>query len=123
MLHNEGIPSMGEVLGPILEICSDGRVRDIGTLTDEVADWFKMTLKQRREATQQNNGPKIKNRTSRAVRHLCHAELLKRAGRGRIEITEAGREQVEAGNVSSMRLSSLREIPAYAKWERTFKSR
>ena len=123
MLHDDGMPGMGEVLGPILEICADGNVHDNSTLTYEVAEWFKLTPEQRRETTQEDNGPKISNRTSRAVSHLCHAELLKRPTRGRVEITEAGTERVEAGNASDIRLRDLKKIPAYAKWEHTFKSR
>ena len=123
MLHENRMPSMEEAMGPILEMCADGRVRDNNGLTREVADLFKLTQKQRRENTHENNQQRIKDRTKWAVVHLCHAKLLTRPVRGQIKITKAGTKQAEAGNASGIRLRDLKKISAYAEWEHTFKSR
>ena len=122
-MEEKGMPSMEDAMGPILKICADGRVRDNSGLTNEVADWFKLTPKQRRETTGEGNQLRIKDRTKWAVVHLCRAKLLKRPARGQIEITKAGTERAKEDGMSGVRLRGLKKIPAYAEWERTFESR
>ena len=117
MLHDDGMPGMYEVMYPILEICSDGRVRSGDGLTGEVADWFDLTPEQRLVPTRGGNQLRIKDRTLWAATHLCRAGLLHRPRRGTIGITGAGAKLVEDGGVQSIASRDLMAIPSYAMWK------
>lgn len=117
MLHDDGMPGMYEVMYPILEICSDGRVRNGDVLTHEVAEWFELTPEQRLVATRGGNQLQIKDRTLWAVTHLCRAELLYRPRRGMAGITEAGARLVKDDSVLSIESRDLMAIPSYAMWK------
>lgn len=117
MLRDDGMPGMYEVMYPILEICSDGRIRNGDALTRGVADWFELTPEQRLVTTRGGNQLQIKDRTLWAVTHLCRAELLYKPRRGMISITEAGAELVKDGDVLSITAHHLMTIPAYARWK------
>ena len=117
MLHDDGMPGMYEVMYPILEICSDGRIRNGDVLTHEVADWFELTPEQRFMTTRGGNQLQIKDRTLWAVTHLCRAELLYKPRRGMISITAEGTKLVKDDDVLSITSRYLMTIPSYAMWK------
>lgn len=117
MLRDDGMPGMYEVMYPILEICSDGRIRNGDVLTHEVADWFELTPEQRLVTTRGGNQLQIKDRTLWAVTHMCRAELLYKPRRGLISITEAGTRLVKDDDVLSITSHHLMTIPSYARWK------
>lgn len=116
MLQKNGMPGMYEVMRPILKVCSDGHDHKLGTLTNEIADWFNLTAEQRLRLTRNNNEKQIYNRTRFAVRHLKRAELLCKSPVG-LRTTKTGRKWIEGNNASCITSDDLMTIPSYKNWK------
>ena len=117
------VPTMDDFMRPILEYanqCSGSfRLREI---TDAMADYFNLSAEARAELTEGGNIDRVYDRTSWSISHLKHAEFLRQTGRGRYEITDAGRKEVLSSNAISTAYL-MQNVPAYQRWKQSRTSR
>ena len=111
------VPTMDDFMRPILEYASKRSYSfALREITDAMADHFNLSSKARNQLTAGGNIDRVYDRTSWSISHLKHAEFLRRVGRGRYEITDAGRRAVK----SSSRIGVpylMQNVPAYQRWK------
>ena len=114
------IPTMGDAMYPLLELCSGRGSMTLEELRDGMSEWLGLSDAQRQEPTKGGNETKIYCKTRWAARHLYKAELLHRdtGGRTRYTITPKGEGAVKDPGISRLTRADLRTMsPAYRKWE------
>ena len=121
-LHKCGkIPTMDDMMYPLLEMCSDGRARTFGELVGEMSDWLGLSADQRRERTRGGGGEAKVRATMRwAVWHLRKAGLVGAHGPGRMryKATQSGEKVVADAGITRLPISYLKEIsPVHRKWK------
>ena len=117
------VPTMDDFMRPILEYANQRsgsfKLREI---TYAMSDHFKLSAEARAELTGGGNIDRVYDRTSWSISHLKHAELLRQVGRGRYEITDAGRKEAKSSNDISVSWL-IRNVPAYQRWKQSRTSR
>ena len=120
-LHKGGkIPTMGDAMYPLLEMCSGRGSMTLEELGDGMSEWLGLSDAQRQELTKGGNETKIYCKTRWAARHLYKAELLHRDtdGRTRYRITPKGEGAVKEPGISRLTRADLKKMSqAYRKWE------
>ena len=114
------IPTMDDLMYPLLEMCSGGRVRTLDELQDEISEWLGISAEQRQERTRGGHETVIGSKTQWAVWHLRKAGLLGADRRGKVlyAATQSGERVVADADVSRLSTSYLKKIsPAYRKWK------
>ena len=117
------VPTMDDFMRPILEYanqCSGSFT--LRQITDAMADYFNLSAKVRVELTGGGNIDRVYDRTSWSISHLKHAEFLRQTGRGRYEITDAGRKEALSSNAISTAYL-MQNVPAYQRWKQSRTSR
>lgn len=84
------IPKWHEFMAPILQVMSDGAVRDRSEITEAAADQVGL-IESDRAVTLTTGQPMYANRVGWAVSHLTKADALSRPERGRYVISAHGR--------------------------------
>ena len=117
-LHKGGaIPTMDDLIYPLLEMCSGGRPKTLDELQVEISDWLGISAEQRRERTKGGHETIIGSKTQWAVWHLRKAELLNKHGKMHYNTTQSGEKVVADASISRLSTSYLKEIsPAYRRW-------
>lgn len=87
-------------------------------ITDAMADHFNLSTEARNELTGGGNIDRVYDRTSWSISHLKHAEFLQQIGRGRYEITDAGRKEAKSSNEISVSYL-MRNVPTYRRWKQS----
>jgi restriction system protein len=109
------IPDYQTVMLPLIETLADGRERTMRELTDLLAVQFDLTDQEREEPLPSGQQSVFTNRVAWAKTHLKYAGLLENPARGRVQISELGRqvlrEKPESINVKLLkRFSSYRDF-------------
>ncbi|KRT63919.1 MAG: mrr, 5-methylcytosine-specific restriction endonuclease, restriction system protein [Chloroflexi bacterium CSP1-4] len=87
------IPDYQTLMLPVLQLLSDGQVRRIvPDITDPLAEQFHLTSEDHQRMLLSGSQSIFVNRTHWAVTYLSKAGLLSRPARGRVQITDVGRE-------------------------------
>ena len=103
---------------PLLEELSDGSTRSVRDLVDALSDRLQLTVEDRTAMLPSGRQRRIDNRVAWSISHLFQAGLLERPARGRVAITDAGR-QVLAAHPDSVDMRVLNGFESY----REFRSR
>lgn len=87
------IPDYQTLMLPILQLLSDGEVRrTVPEITDPIGEQFHLTPEDHQQRLQSGVQSTFENRAHWAVTYLSKAGLLIRPVRGRVQITDAGRQ-------------------------------
>lgn len=87
------IPDYQTLMLPVLQLLSDGQVRrTIPEITDPLGEQFHLTPEDHQQRLLSGIQSTFENRTHWAVTYLGKAGLLTRPARGRVEITDLGRQ-------------------------------
>ena len=87
------IPDYQTLMLPVLSVLSDGKVRRVvPDITDPVGEQFHLTPDERQQMLPSGLQATFVNRTHWAVTYMSKAGLLARPARGRVEITDLGRQ-------------------------------
>lgn len=115
------IPEYQTFMRPVLEVLSDGVERRSHDLTDLVADRLAIPAQEREQLLANGRELKLANRVQWAPTYLVQAELLQRPSRGRIAITDLGRQALTA-NPGRIDNSVLRQYPRFKDFVRRSES-
>lgn len=86
------IPDFQSIMLPLLELADDKQEHTLSETIDSLAKRFNLTDRDRQELLTSGKQTRFDNRVAWALTHLAKAELLKRTGRGRFQITARGLE-------------------------------
>lgn len=86
------VPDYQQFMLPLLRILGDGLEHTVDEYVDQLAIQFGLRAEDRRELLPSGRQTKLRNRVGWAATYLSKAGLLTRTGRGRIRITDRGRE-------------------------------
>ncbi len=112
-----GIPDFQSAMLPILRLLADGEEHRSAAYLSSIADACGVTVEERRILIPSGRQPLYINRIAWAVTHLGKAGLVERTGRGRILITDRGREAL-AANPSRIDAAYLKRYPEYVEFRR-----
>jgi restriction system protein len=84
------IPDFQTLMLPVLQRASDGSPHAVSEVVEELASEFGLTSAEREQLVPSGQQRTFANRVSWSVSYLKRADLLKGAGRGRFQVTEAG---------------------------------
>jgi len=108
------IPDYQSVMRPVLEALSDGQVWSAASLRDVIAERERLSPEERLERTA--SGSRLfDGRVHWAITYLGQALALFRVGRGRVQITERGRELL-AGMSGRITVRDLRQFPEFVEF-------
>ena len=105
------IPTMFDLTLPILELLGDGKIHDKSSLTDHLAQRFKLTATEINERTSSGRN-RLTNRISWTRMELRNAGLLEYIDGGASRITKRGHE-VLAGNPTRIDKTFLNQFEEY----------
>lgn len=109
------IPNFQVAMLPLLDAISNGQEWTMKELTASLADRFGLTDQERLEVVPSGQKTVWSNRISWAKWHLNHAGLLESPARGRVRISELGR-QVLAERPSKIGVKFLNRFPAHREF-------
>jgi restriction system protein len=108
------IPDYQTVMLPALQLLSDGATRRVvPDITDPLAEQFQLTEQEREQMLPSGLQQTIVNRTHWAITYMSKAGLIARPARGRVAITELGRQAL-AGHPERIDVSFLMDYPSFA---------
>ena len=105
------IPTMFDLTLPILELLGDGKIHDKSSLTDHLAQRFKLTATEINERTSSGRN-RLTNRISWTRMELRNAGLLEYMDGGASRISIRGHE-VLAGNPTRIDKTFLNQFEEY----------
>lgn len=88
---NHAYPDFQSLMLPLLKLGADGSEHTIGEAVESLAKEFKLTDEERRHLLPSGTPATFDNRAHWARSHLKQAGLLTNPGRGRFQISEAGK--------------------------------
>jgi restriction system protein len=106
------IPDFQSVMLPLVKALGDGEERTMREVTDMLAESFHLTEQERVELLPSGQQSLFNNRVGWAKSHLKAAGLLENPIRGRVRISDLGR-QVLAENPPAINVKFLKRFPAY----------
>ncbi len=106
------IPDFQSVMLPLVKILGDGQERTMRQVTDLLAESFHLTDQEREELLPSGQQSLFNNRVAWAKSHLKAAGLLENPFRGRVRISDLGR-QVLAEKPAAINIKFLKRFPAY----------
>ena len=106
------IPDFQSVMLPLVKILGDGQERTMREVTDLLAESFHLTDREREELLPSGQQSLFNNRVGWAKSHLKAAGLLENPLRGRVRISDLGR-QVLAEKPPAINMKFLKRFPAY----------
>jgi len=109
------LPTFEKLLHPLLTEIRDGKIHLIKDLVDALAQQFHITDEERWELLPSGKEPIFHNRVRWAIFYLRKAQLAESAGRGKVVITNIGKQEAESGTpVSSKYLAA--KYKSFAEW-------
>lgn len=114
------IPDYQSLMRPVLETLSDGQVHAMRDLTEEISERLSLSDEDRRQ-TITSGMSLIANRVHWSVTYLFKARAVDRPQRGRVQITERGRELLIGGG--EIRNSSLEQFAEYREFYDRYRSK
>ncbi len=111
------IPDYEQVKLPALEFLSDGQIRRLRDVYDEVAKNFGLTSEERAELLPSGTQLRWNNRVNWACYDLYKAGLLDRPKRGHYKINEMGLK-ILAQKPSKLDRTFLRQFPHFLEWDK-----
>ena len=106
------IPDFQSVMLPLVKILGDGQERTMREVTDQLAESFHLTDQEREELLPSGQQSIFSNRVAWAKSHLKAAGLLENPVRGRVRISDLGRN-VLAEKPPAINIKFLKRFPAY----------
>jgi len=106
------IPDFQSVMLPLVKILGDGQERTMREVTHLLAEFFHLTDQEREELLPSGQQSLFSNRVGWAKSHLKAAGLLENPLRGRVRISDLGR-QVLAEKPPAINVKFLKRFPAY----------
>ena len=106
------IPDFQSMMRPVLAFHADGMPHPSAEVRDAVAREFGVTDEDRLVLLPSGRSSKYSNRVAWAVTHMAHAHLLERPKRGTTQITERGRQVLDA-HPDRIDMSVLGQFPEY----------
>lgn len=107
------IPDYQTLMLPVLELLADGKVRRVvPDITDPVGQRFNLTPEDREQMLPSGLQATFVNRTHWAVTYMAKAGLLARPTRGRVEITDLGRQAL-AKHPAKIDITFLMDYPGF----------
>ena len=106
------IPDFQSVMLPLIKVMGDGQERNMREVTDLLAESFHLTEREREELLPSGQQSLFNNRVGWAKSHLKAAGLLENPVRGRVRISDLGR-QVLAEKPPAINVKFLKRFPAY----------
>jgi restriction system protein len=106
------IPDYQQVMLPLLQLLANDREHGLPDYVDAMADHFKLTSNERQEMLPSGRQTTVRSRVGWAATYLSKAGLIERSGRGRIRITQAGK-QVLSANPPNIDNAYLEQFPAF----------
>jgi restriction system protein len=100
---------------PLVKILGDGQERTMREVTDLLAESFHLTNQEREELLPSGQQSIFSNRVAWAKLHLKAAGLLENPVRGRVRISDLGR-QVLAEQPAAINIRYLKQYPAYCEF-------
>lgn len=108
------IPDYQTLMLPILRLLGDGQVRRVvPDITDPVAEQFHLTLEEREQMLPSGLQATFVNRAHWAVTYMGKAGLITRPARGRVVITDLGRDAL-AKTPAKIDVNFLMSYPDFA---------
>lgn len=114
------IPDYQSLMRPVLETLADGRVLAMRELTEEIADRLSLSDDDRRQ-TIASGMSLIANRVHWSVTYLFKARAVDRPQRGRVQITERGRNLLSSP--VEIRNSTLEQFQEYRDFYDKYRSK
>ncbi len=109
------IPDFQTVMLPLVEALSDGQERTMRDLNALLAKRFRLTDDEQREVLPSGQQTIFSNRVAWAKSHLKAAGLLENPNRGRVRISDQGRN-VLANKPQAINIKFLRQFPSYCEF-------
>ena len=106
------IPDFQSVMLPLVKALGDGQERTMREVTDLLAESFHLTDQEREELLPSGQQSLFNNRVGWAKSHLKAAGLLENPVRGRVRISDLGR-QVLSEKPPAINVKFLKRFPAY----------
>ena len=105
------IPTFDEIMGPLLQMASDGAEHSIQDVYKDLASKFKLTSEDLSELLPSGRQLRWQNRVGWARSFLKHAGLLEYKKRGVFVITDAGKKALESKAIITV--AFLRALPGF----------
>ncbi|WP_435011396.1 restriction endonuclease [Tundrisphaera lichenicola] len=109
------IPDFQAVMLPLIETLADCQERTMRELTDLLAERFDLSDQEREEPLPSGLQSIFRNRVAWAKSHLKYAGLLENPTRGRVRISDLGR-QILAEQPKSINVKFLKRFTAYCEF-------
>lgn len=106
------IPDFQTLMLPLLETLADGKEWRMRDVTDALANRFQLSPEERKEMLPSGGQTLHSNRVAWAKTHLKAAGLLLNPSRGKVSLSEEGRE-VLAATPAGINCRFLRQYPSY----------
>jgi restriction system protein len=106
------IPDFQSVMLPFVKILGDGHERTMRQATEQLAEFYQLTDQERQELLPSGQQSIFNNRVAWAKSHLKAAGLLENPVRGRVRISDLGR-QVLVEKPTAINVKFLKRFPAY----------
>lgn len=109
------IPDFQTVMLPLVEALADGQERTMRELTGLLAGRYELTEQEQQEVLPSGQQTIFSNRVGWAKSHLKYAGLLENPTRGRVRISDLGRE-VLAERPQTINVKFLKRFPSYCEF-------
>ena len=103
------VPDFQTIMLPLLVIMGDGAEHSLAEVIDILGDRMGLSPEEKKELLPSESDVKFDNRVRWAAFYLRKAELLERTGRGKIRITQRGRQVLEK-NPEKINVGFLRQF-------------
>ena len=90
------IPDYEDCMLPLLEVLADGQLWTMSQVTNGISDRFELSDEERQTMLPSGQQTYVSNRVAWAKTYLKHAGLLANPSRGKVRITEAGKQALSA---------------------------
>lgn len=113
------IPDFQSVMEPLLKSLDDGREHRQIDAVDEIARHFELRPDERSILLPSGRQSVLANRVAWATTHLAKAGLIQRTGRGRMRLTDRGKQALrDAAAGEPLRVAYLSRFPEYQAFRR-----
>lgn len=109
------IPKHQDVRWPLLEYIKDGDVYTLMECTEQLADFFQLTIEERNEQLTKTKRTRMYDRVYWAKKHLTVAGLIELSGWGKFRITQEGKNLLKQ-NFSKIEDVDLEQYDGYVEF-------
>ena len=110
------VPDFQTIMLPLLVYMGDGAEHSLAEVIEVLGDRMGLSPEDKKELLPSESDVKFDNRVRWAAFYLRKAELVERTGRGRIRITERGR-QVLGTKPERINIRFLRQFPEFLEFQ------